>query len=47
MPSRNLKTAIRFSVDLNAATVDLLLLTLFLLVLFVSTFLSFLRTEIG
>ena len=37
----------RFSVDLNAATVDLLLLILFLLVLFVSTFLSFLRTEIG
>ena len=37
----------RFSADLNAAIVDLLLLILFLLVLFVSTFLSFLRTEIG
>ena len=36
----------RFSTDLNAAIVDLLLLILFLLVLFVSTFLSFLRTEI-
>ena len=37
----------RFRADLNAAIVDLLLLILFLLVLFVSTFLSFLRTEIG
>lgn len=37
----------RFSVDFNAAIVDLLLLILFLLVLFVGTFLSFLRTEIG
>ena len=37
----------RFRTDFNAAIVDLLLLVLFLLVLFVSTFLSFLRTEIG
>lgn len=37
----------RFSADFNAAIMDLLLLILFLLVLFVSTFLSFLRTEIG
>ena len=37
----------RFSVDFNAAIVDLLLLILFLLVLFVGAFLSFLRTEIG
>ena len=37
----------RFSADFNAAIVDLLLLILFLLVLFVSTFLSFLRIEIG
>ena len=36
----------RFSADFNAAIVDLLLLILFLLVLFVSTVLSFLRTEI-
>ena len=36
----------RFSADFNAAIVDLLLLMLFLLVLFVSTFLSFLRKEI-
>jgi len=37
----------RFSVDFNAAIIDLLLLILFLLVLFVGTFLSFLRMEIG
>ena len=37
----------RFGADFNAAIMDLLLLILFLLVLFVSTFLSFLRTEIG
>ena len=37
----------RFSADFNAAITDLLLLTLFLLVLFVSTFLSFLHKEIG
>ena len=37
----------RLSTDLNAAIVDLLLLILFLLVLFISTFLSFLRMEIG
>ena len=37
----------RFSADFNAAIVDLLLLILFLLVLFVGTFLSFSRTEIG
>ena len=37
----------RFSVDFNAAIMDLLLLILFLLVLFVGTFLSFLHTEIG
>ena len=37
----------RFGADFNAAIVDVLLLVLFLLVLFVSTFLSFLRTEIG
>jgi len=37
----------RFSADFNAAIVDLLLLILFLLTLFVGTFLSFLRTEIG
>ena len=36
-----------FSADFNAAIMDLLLLILFLLVLFVSTFLSFLHTEIG
>ena len=36
----------RFRTDFNAAIVDVLLLILFLLVLFVSTFLSFLRTEI-
>ncbi len=36
----------RLSVDFNAAIVDLLLLILFLLVLFIGTFLSFLRTEI-
>ncbi|MDE0685159.1 MAG: ABC transporter permease subunit [Candidatus Poribacteria bacterium] len=36
----------RFSADFNAAIVDLLLLILFLLVLFISTFLSFLRKEI-
>ena len=37
----------QFSVDFNAAIVDLLLLIMFLLVLFVGTFLSFLRIEIG
>ena len=37
----------RFSMDFNAAIVDLLLLILFFLVLFVGAFLSFLRTEIG
>ena len=37
----------RFGTDLNAAVVDLLLLILFLLVLFIGTFLSFLRMEIG
>ena len=37
----------RFSADFNAAIIDLLLLILFLLVLFVGTFLSFLRMEIG
>ena len=37
----------RFGTDLNAAIIDLLLLIMFLLVLFVSTFLSFLRMEIG
>ena len=37
----------RFGTDLNAAIVDLLLLILFLLVLFIGTFLSFLRMEIG
>ena len=37
----------RFRADFNATIIDLLLLILFLLVLFVSTFLSFLRTEIG
>lgn len=37
----------RLSTDLNAAIVDLLLLILFLLVLFIGTFLSFLRMEIG
>ncbi len=37
----------RFSADFNAAIVDLLLLIMFLLVLLVGTFLSFLRTEIG
>ena len=37
----------RFRADFNAAIVDLLLLILFFLVLFVSTFLSFLHTEIG
>ena len=37
----------RFSADFNAAIVDLLLLILFLLVLFVGTFLSFFRREIG
>ena len=37
----------RFSVDFNAAIVDLLLLILFFLVLCVGAFLSFLRTEIG
>ena len=36
-----------FSSDFDAAIVDLLLLILFLLVLFVGTFLSFLHTEIG
>ena len=36
----------RFGTDFNAAIVDLLLLILFLLVLFIGTFLSFLRTEI-
>lgn len=36
-----------FSSDFDAAIVDLLLLILFLLVLFVGTFLSFLRMEIG
>ena len=37
----------RFRADFNAAIIDLLLLILFLLVLFVGTFLSFLRMEIG
>lgn len=37
----------RFRVDFNAAIIDFLLLILFLLVLFVGTFLSFLRMEIG
>jgi len=37
----------RLSVDFNAALLDMLLLILFLLVLFVGTFLSFLRTDIG
>ena len=37
----------RFSTDFNAAIVDLLLLILFLLVLFIGTFLSFLYMEIG
>lgn len=37
----------RFSADFNAAIMDILLLILFLLVLFVGTLLSFLRTEIG
>ena len=37
----------RFGTDFNAAIVDLLLLILFLLVLFIGTFLSFLRMEIG
>ena len=37
----------RFSVDFNAAIIDLLLLILFLPVLFVGTFLSFLHMEIG
>lgn len=37
----------RFSTDFNAAIVDLLLLILFLLVLFIGTFLSFLHMEIG
>ena len=36
-----------FSADFNTAIMDMLLLILFLLVLFVSTFLSFLHTEIG
>ena len=47
MLSRNLRINTRFSTDFNAAIVDLLLLILFLLVLFVGTFLSFLHTEIG
>ena len=33
--------------DFNAVIVDLLLVMLFFLILFVGTFLSFLRTEIG
>ena len=37
----------RFGTDFNATIVDLLLLILFLLVLFIGTFLSFLRMEIG
>ncbi len=37
----------RFSTDFNVVIVDLLLLILFLLVLFIGTFLSFLRMEIG
>ena len=37
----------RFGTDFNAAIADLLLLILFLLVLFIGTFLSFLRMEIG
>ena len=37
----------RFNVDFNAAIMDLLLLILFLLVLFVGAFLSFLHMEIG
>ena len=37
----------RFRADFNAAIMDILLLVLFLLVLFVGTLLSFLRTEIG
>ena len=36
-----------FSTDLNAAIIDILLLILFLLVLFIGTFLSFLHMEIG